>query len=346
MRREKLDVLQVGRGLAALAVVLNHVLLSTRDFVKLPPDFVSAPLSQGFLGVDFFFVLSGFIILQVHRRDPRTAAAAGAYARKRVLRIYSPYLPIGVAMAAAYALAPGLAGAARGWSLLTSLTLIPSNGAPALSVAWTLELEITFYAIFLLFYATRYFAWLVGAWVAVIVAVAALHFPIVTFPKGGPASVLLAPISLEFVFGMLACLAWRHVTPRWGLVLAVIGAAWLAIYLVLQAGAAERVLFGLGVAVLVCGLVALEGAGRLRAWAPLVILGDASYAIYLVHDPVISVVMRLARAIAVQWWVALPICAAASLIAGFAYHFWFEDPVRRYLARRIGAGRVVEAGQS
>jgi hypothetical protein len=49
---------------------------------------------KGFLGVDFFFVLSGFIILNAHADDPATGRALESYVFKRLNRIYVPYLPM------------------------------------------------------------------------------------------------------------------------------------------------------------------------------------------------------------------------------------------------------------
>ena len=64
-----LKCLQAGRALAALAVVAFHLSTAFSD-----PRYGSHSIGQAFtrhgnLGVDFFFVLSGFIILNAHARD-------------------------------------------------------------------------------------------------------------------------------------------------------------------------------------------------------------------------------------------------------------------------------------
>ena len=60
--KSQLASLQVGRGLAAMSVVFAHAALGTRDFVAPLPQIAQSVFSFGWLGVDFFFVLSGFII--------------------------------------------------------------------------------------------------------------------------------------------------------------------------------------------------------------------------------------------------------------------------------------------
>ena len=65
----KIQSLQVFRGLAATAVVAHHANLSTAAFVGVVPRGVSDVFNLGLLGVDFFFVLSGFIIMYAHLDD-------------------------------------------------------------------------------------------------------------------------------------------------------------------------------------------------------------------------------------------------------------------------------------
>ena len=71
--------LQYGRGLAAVAVLLHHACLATAAFGEKPPRLVESIINRGNLGVDFFFVLSGFIIMHAHGADARTTMAAAEY---------------------------------------------------------------------------------------------------------------------------------------------------------------------------------------------------------------------------------------------------------------------------
>jgi len=327
MARVRLDTLQVGRGLAALAVVLFHSAGAATASAGPMPG-VSPALSFGYLGVDFFFVLSGFIILHAHGADPKTIGAALTFARKRALRIYVPYLPIGILVALVFLFVPGLTGAPKGWSVFTSLTLIQFDGPPALTVAWTLVREVAFYAIFLLFYATRRFGWLVGAWAIALVLSGLLH-PALPASLG----IILDPIDLEFIFGMAACLAYRSLRPRGALIAIAVGAFGIVVFLIAHPTPPDlRVLFGLGVAVLLVGVAALDRAGRLHSWRPAVFLGDASYALYLVHYPAISVALKLAKHLSLSWWSVLLLNIIAALVAAVAYHLAFERPVTRFLS--------------
>src|SRR5262245_55891859 len=96
-----IESLQAGRALAALAVVFHHAGMAARDFAH--PIVGQSIFDLGYLGVDFFFVLSGFIIY--HSTADRSKTA-GDYAVARLKRIYVPYLPIGIAIALLYSLLP------------------------------------------------------------------------------------------------------------------------------------------------------------------------------------------------------------------------------------------------
>jgi len=83
--------IEASRGIAALLVVLFH----TTVIMNLPKYFGALPLHGlfkfGYAGVDFFFVLSGFIILHTHMNDIGKKGAIASYARKRFIRVLPIY---------------------------------------------------------------------------------------------------------------------------------------------------------------------------------------------------------------------------------------------------------------
>src|SRR5689334_4430297 len=113
-----INSLQAGRALAALAVVVHHSALAAHDFGGGSFDL----LSYGWLGVDFFFVLSGFIIF--HSTVGRNKTLAD-YSIARFRRIYLPYWPVGVGIALLYTFLPHVSAGDHSWSWLPTLTLLP-----------------------------------------------------------------------------------------------------------------------------------------------------------------------------------------------------------------------------
>ena len=153
-RQETILSLQAGRALAAIMVMIAHAASSTEDFIGEFPQPLGDILKRGWIGVDFFFVLSGFIIYHTTRRKARDLGNARDFAWHRLIRIFVPYLPIGLALVLAYTMLPNMSAAARDWDYLASFTLLPF-GRPALSVAWTLQHELVFYGIFALGFFSR-----------------------------------------------------------------------------------------------------------------------------------------------------------------------------------------------
>ncbi|WP_339584972.1 acyltransferase family protein [Aquabacterium sp. G14] len=162
------------------------------------PTMVSTHLCRPSLGVDFFFVLSGFIIAHSSLRPDSLQGGAREYFKARFIRIYVPYLPIGVGIYLLYLLLPNLSQAERSPSLLTTFLLMPSDAPPALSVAWTLVHEMIFYLIFSLWFFSRKAFWSVLAiWVASILLAWFSHVTMSRF-----ATYFLSPLNLCFILGL------------------------------------------------------------------------------------------------------------------------------------------------
>ena len=302
--------MQAGRALAALAVVAHHADLAVQALSGSIPVWLGTVLAQGYLGVDFFFVLSGFIIYWSSQgKSPRS------YVISRAKRIYIPYIPIGLAMAAAYMVVP----TDHRWDWLSTLTLFPIKPGPALTVAWTLQHEILFYLLFgILFFTGRLKEGLV-LWVAAIALAWAIGITNV---------IPLSIINLEFIFGILAAVAVKR---------GVHLSAWFApplfaLWLLLGAPRDLSVLVGLSLAFLIAPLAAADLRGSIRTPSFLVFLGAASYSIYLIHNPAISVIARFTAPLA--WWLALPLAFVLAAACGCLYHLAYERPALRV---RLGA---------
>jgi peptidoglycan/LPS O-acetylase OafA/YrhL len=142
---------------------------------------------------------------------------------------------------------------------------------------------------------------------------------------------LLSPLNLEFIAGMAAACAYRRLSVSWWPFMIAGGAAVIvALFLTLEPEA-NRVWFGVALVPLIVGLALLERSGKLKPVNWLLILGNASYAIYLVHDPVVSVFIRAATMLH-AWGPSLAICVAAGTAFGLVYHFKVERPGLRLAA--------------
>ena len=153
--RHKLQGIEACRGFAAVLVVFYHA----GRLISLPQYYNYIPLGDffgfGHAGVDFFFVLSGFIITLVHRRDLGRPAALGRFCYRRFVRIYPLYWIVTAIVCVLALFSPDRAARLAPGHLVASLLLLPHGQDPLLGVGWTLEHEMLFYLAFALAIASR-----------------------------------------------------------------------------------------------------------------------------------------------------------------------------------------------
>lgn len=322
--RVHLPSLQVLRAVAALMVVAHHISSGVSVFVHPVHPAVAGLLDYGFLGVDLFFVLSGFIITHVHFTDSPGLSSAARFVRRRVFRIYPPYVPIALAMVGVLMLAPGVSHAERDISLASSLFLVPSAGAPALYVAWTLIHEMLFYTIFLSFYVSRRALWVALAlWVMAIILADWLQMAV------DSGRYYFGLLNLEFMVGILVALASRHLDlSRGGVARVLTGLAVMAtaLYFIPSNNSQtwSRVVFAAGVGLVLLQMVATDRRSPVSWPAVLLLIGNASYSIYLVHGPLVSVMSRAASGLGSHWPLVFAAQFLVCLCAGILYYLMIE----------------------
>jgi len=317
-------------AVAALCLLMRPA-VQAASFVTADTGLVYLVLANGFLGVNLFFILSGFIIAMSCERLLAAGLGIKAYLRARLLRIYLPYLPVGIAMLALYSLFPDLRSNPEEVSgIWTSLTLMPSDLSPALSVAWTLVHELIFYALFcIIFVSRRLLLWVFALWVVAIGAVWSFQLEL------SPArSYLLSSINLCFLLGVGAFYLHRR-GMRQGLSLAALAAGLAAVGS--QAALSEPMISiaSIGFVLLVLAGVSPELA-RFAPPGPLIALGAASYSIYLVHKPVLAAAARVVNAMGLALSAPALMLALSlpALLAGLLYFYVYEQRALGYVRQR------------
>ena len=330
-----LQTLQAGRGIAALLVVLFHLNGSIWGQAKYFPHEFTAPLGFGNAGVQFFFVLSGFIIFYAHHRDLGEPGALNGYLFKRVTRIYPAYWVVLLAWIPPFELLHGAGQGATHTALqiVTSIFLLPHPQDPILQVAWTLRHEVMFYALFAFCIANvRLGVMLMIVWQAA--CVGALVLGLDRFPL----SFLLSANNILFLMGIAVAFFTIKCSVRYPRLLLFCGvAAFLATGFAIvlgklpEARSMHVLMFGTASAIAIAGLAGLELSQRVAVPWVLRHLGDASYAIYLVHFPVLAGTAKLVFLLGLNRHTAEPvlflIIAAVAVGAGSAFHLLVERPL-------------------
>jgi exopolysaccharide production protein ExoZ len=319
--------------------VVHHSAQAVSNVLGTLPNYLRPVLERGYLGVDFFFVLSGFIIYYTnHGRTPDKDWARN-FGESRLVRIFVPYLPVGLVLAAAYTLFPDVSASDRHWSWLASTTLLPTPTPTALSVAWTLRHELVFYSIFLISYRLGRPLLLCGLWAAACIMWNIARLSMGLLPYGIPSvgtAFLLGLCNVEFFAGVLAadCVITGRLNGKWPFVIG--GLLAMAMFAILSANRNYSLFFGIALAFWVIPLVRSKLAGKLAIPSFAVFLGGASYAIYLVHEPFVSLLIRTVQRFAVlaHWPIVLVTIIAIASLVGILYHLVWERPVLAAIKHR------------
>jgi peptidoglycan/LPS O-acetylase OafA/YrhL len=334
----RFEFIEIGRGVAALLVVCFHA----TGIVGLPKYFGQTPLGGafnfGYAGVDFFFVLSGFIIFYSTAKNHANPAAALNYLKHRLIRIYPIYGLVALLLLPMAYLMGHQVGATNA---LLDFLLLPRDGGPFVIVAWTLRHEMLFYLSFLLFFVHVRLAWgYFMAWGCVIVVYAFLH-------PDNPApfvSLYFNDHNLEFLLGILiAHFAKLNRLPRIRptFVFYVGAAVFLSAGFnesIIHAGKAPvhhyHLLYGVGAGLMIAGLIRLKADLKnlwVRAGA---FFGRASYSIYLIHFAVLSAVIKPLSPLGLALWLNWILLILAGVMVGSLLYRYVEKPLLASLRNR------------
>jgi peptidoglycan/LPS O-acetylase OafA/YrhL len=319
-RHSRIEVIELLRALAACSVMWFHFTSDGRLFGE---GWLRTSGTYGWLGVEVFFVISGFIILySMHHGGYRYPAHLGTFLLKRMIRLEPPYLiavVLTLALWFASASAPGFRGPAPDVTVTQVLLHVGYLNAffdyPWLSpVFWSLAIEFQFYIC------------------------TALAFPLLAHNSS---SVRLAALAIfcalgfvipdeRLVFSFMSLFALGIVT-FWRFA----GLIGLPQYVALLAVVASIAAFALGIAIAAAGLAAALTIAfvRVRRHAVFAYLGGISYSLYLLHVPiggrVVNLGARFADSLLLQCCVLLA-AIAASLVAAHLMYRLIERPAQKW----------------
>lgn len=356
----RLEGLTTLRFLAAFHVILFH--LKVQGIVTGGPWWYQNFAGIGYIGVNFFFVLSGFILVYTYSKsdlDPKR------FWRARFARIYPAYI-LSLAVTASgfvYALQhlslPFFAWSQRHVLLAVLATLfllqawIPQGALTWNPVCWSLSVEAFFYSLFpFLLRRTRAYSdrkLLLGIAAFSLLSLA-ISIAYLVFHPDGADKINSTEVTLfwknllsfnpiarlpEFVVGMLTgrlFLAGNR-NPRRGSVCVLAGTATI----VLITGLASTIpnpLISAGFlspafAAIIFGVAQQPGWTHFLTFRPLVLLGEASYSLYLLHSFVIEKTFELTPNLPHEFQVG--VCVVAALGASLASYKFIEEPARKVL---------------
>lgn len=332
------DILQVYRGIAALLVVIHHTYTSFEHFTVLQQPYLDFIAKIGKLGVDFFFVLSGFIIAYTTYKYRGQRSYLGKYFSARLTRIYIPYLPVSIGLLILYSVFPGLSESGRSMSILTSLTLFP-YGNPALSVAWTLVFEMFFYIVYAInFFSKKAWYWFLGIWISCIILTNIFNYKTDILFLNNFTNLY----NLEFILGVFIAYfikAAYQISLKLSFSLAII-TFFLFVYTkffgIELFAFSQNLIFSLSAGFFVI-LGVLYWNKPIKATNVFMLIGNSSYSLYLLHNPLQSILVRIVPKSHSQFIVFIELILVMLLICfiSYIYYLVFEKKLIDWTKKKI-----------
>lgn len=308
------------RGFAAVAVALAHITSHSHLAFEI-----------GAAGVDVFFVISGFIMWQI---TSKRTFRPGEFLVNRITRIAPPYalLTIAVYLTATYV--PGAFPNMR-TSLphaVMSLLFIPhidhfGTAYPQIAPGWTLNYEVFFYFVFAM-------SLLAPAGVRIRICTGALVvlalIGLMTDSSFAAVNTYTSPLLLEFVAGLWLGVAWnKNWLPRafwgWAAILAgLVGLAAWELQQGMQPADLRPLVWGLPALLIVGGLLTIERRVGMAHSRLALLLGNASFSIYLVNVFVVAAIWRMLSPISIPGYFVA--AAIGSVAAGIVFWRVVEQP--------------------
>jgi exopolysaccharide production protein ExoZ len=331
------------RVVAALAVVYYHI--ASEAGLNLPRPF-------GKFGVDLFFVVSGFIIAYIGSKSP------DSFLLRRVIRIVPFYWTASLFVFSIAWLFPQQLRQTQADvpHLLYSLFFIPHETAysgmfPTLILGWTLNYEMYFYVLFAIALAfSRRFAPIICS-VFLTLIVLAIDL---SGTQNKSLKFYASPIVFEFIFGIFVYYAISFIVRRaddyrpaawfkWLLYASTLAASVFMVVQGINGGfrLLRPIACGLPALFIVMGAILIEKLYNVYTKNKLLLLlGEASYILYLIHTYIIYGVLRLfvgptsgigPVTIGLLVFALMVLPSAAALVI----HVWFEKPTMSYLRRAL-----------
>jgi exopolysaccharide production protein ExoZ len=343
----KLPNIQILRACAALMIVVFHCGIETGRLAEISGADKLYNVDPWGSGTSLFFAISGFIMVVTTATAFGSPAAALDFMRRRLIRIVPLYWALTTFMLVVVTVMPSLMTKVSGADhmyVVDSYLFWPSmrltgDMRPLATQGWTLNLEMLFYVAFavaLLFSRRIGFALLFGSLGLLVAARVGGLLPGVVLNFWGH------PIVLGFLFGAAIGLLYNRgvrLSGRRAIAFLVIGFG--ALFLPWRSSGGEADLLPcLAVSIPSAAVLAALALGpqideRRRLWLPALLVGDASYSLYLLHPfllrPIYVIWVKGSVGAVLPLWAFVPAGIAITIAAAVASYWYFERPLTRWL---------------
>ncbi len=325
--RKIFNSLQVIRALSAILIVGHHVALYINDSSL---SMLNKIFFKGWVGVDVFFVLSGFLLYYTSYKKIGQKDQCMEFLFKRLSRIYPVYW---IVLTAVLIIWPSyFGGNFRIMDIIKSYLLVPQEQLPILGVTWFLSYIVFSYLIFaILIYFnkkisyTLIFAWVLGVLLNSFGVINTTNF-YVDFIFSNHFIEIIAGCLIAFMFIkkpvkkpifaiLIGCIIFLLVFYR------IIGGA------ILRNSTESMFLFSLAVGLIILGCASYEFSHDITFPKSVLAIGDASYAIYLTHFNILAFTDILNKKLGFHSIAEFLYHTIILILLGIVFYYRVEKPV-------------------
>lgn len=299
---KNLQLVQLLRGIASLLVVLLHITRGSSEI--LDKIFLLNFFSFGGAGVDIFFVLSGFIITYTSQKNIGYADKLPSFVKRRFVRIFPTYWIIISLFLLLQIMLPSFYKTHFSLdikNILSTYLLFPGH-IMVNGVSWTLSYELFFYLLFCVAFLIPNKKLSFG--LAAISTVIIIMLPVFGYDYKNEnywVNLITFPMNIEFFMGILAVVIIPHISVKTSLAFISVGCITFLMSIGLYnlnyyftADNFNRVIFfGIPSFFIITGIVKYELSNKIKVAKVFMLLGEASYSLYLLHLPLVIAAIRI-----------------------------------------------------
>ena len=325
--------IQILRAIAAWIVVAHHYVQIVHGFSQATPTLAFLS-NYGAIGVDIFFIISGFVIYLATKNNTTTAMTFAVHRVARILPIYWICTAITAILVLSWPkLIPSTAFELS--FFLKSLLFIPSPNPsgigiyPLVTVGWTLNFEAVFYLIFFLaiFFGKKNLISMIFIGIFLINTIPAKFIPNIQFYS--------STIIYEFIIGILIGSFYEKSESKdINIIISVILFS-IGIYLLHAAGGASHdpVKNGIPCALIFISIITQEKYfKRLKFFKH---LGDWSYSTYLFHVIIISISIEFTKTMLIDEKNAIALSIIGITSISYLSFRFIEKPISIFIKKKF-----------
>lgn len=332
------------RAIAALFVVVSHISLKGQQYTLESFQWFHI----GGSGVDLFFIISGFIMCYTTYNKNISFIKFIIARCKRILPLY--WLVTLLALMV-YVIAPNLVNSSGGQtSIFASFTLIPDGDKYLVQNGWTLSYEFLFYFLFGLSFVFKNKNLIFCSLIIIILVVVGLFLRKEQVELTPLFYFLTDSILLEFVFGIICFTIYKSLSFSYfkSFVLICIGSLLMYCqnkYGFINTSFGRTLHSGLPMVMVFLGAIGFESLLRIKKNNLIsrlgILLGDASYSIYLTHPFVLSPVAIIGKhfGLLTSSFIFSSVLLLSSCAVGIFVYLFVEKPLHNYIKARFSLNK-------